>query len=92
MIERRLDTAEPVFGRVFLSWLGAGLAAGAPGLFPGSTGLVPGFTGLLLSSATTFLVPTSTISSTAGLVIVLDFSTRPVSTPSVYQNIPIYYV
>ena len=30
-----------------------------------------------------FLVPTSTISSTAGVVIVLDFSTRPVSTPSV---------
>ena len=38
---------------------------------------------VVTTGATNFLVPTSTISSTAGVVIVLDFSTRPVSTPSV---------
>ena len=80
MIERRLVEAVPVLGRTFLSWLAVSSFLVFSAWFPV---VAVSFLSPLVVVEATFLVPTSTISSTAGIVIVLDFSTRPVSTPSV---------
>ena len=75
-----------MLGRTFCSWLAASSFLVLSAWFPV---VAVSFLSPLVVVGVTFLVPTSTISSTAGVVIVLDFSTRPVSTPSVCQNIPV---
>jgi len=74
-----------VLGRTFCSWLAVSSFLVLSAWFPvvAVSFLLP-----LVVVEATFLVPTSTTSSTAGVVIVFDFSTRPVSTPNGLVSCP----